>query len=162
MMNGFLRHILDEGYNVSFSKLSGLEIIQAMIAGTFPRPSIADTMPMIFGEATSGFVKFQATADERHLNPMGGVHGGFAATILDSVTGCAVHTMLEAGAGYGTVDLTVKMLKPIPLHTELIAEGKVIHISKSIGVAEGTLKTVEGALLAHATATCWLKRALTI
>ena len=85
---------------------------------------------------------------------MGGVHGGFAATVLDSVTGCAVHTMLEAGVGYGTVDLSVKMLKPIPQGVELLAEGRVIHISKSIGFAEGTIKTLEGVLLAHATATC--------
>jgi uncharacterized protein (TIGR00369 family) len=143
---------------INVAKLTGLEIMQAMIRGDLPRPSITDTVPMVFGEASSGFIKFRATADKRHLNPMGGVHGGFAATVLDSVTGCAVHTMLEAGEVYSTVDLNVKMLKPIPLATELLAEGKVIHISKSIGVAEGTIKTLEGVLLAHATSTCLIKR----
>ncbi len=143
---------------LNFAKFSGLEIIQAMISGEFPRPSMADTCPMVFVEARSGAIKFRATADERHLNPMGGVHGGFAATVLDSVTGCAVHTMLEAGAGYGTIDLSVKMLKPIPINTSLLAEGNIIHISRNIGVAEGTIKTEQGVLLAHAIATCWLKR----
>lgn len=143
---------------INLAELTGLEIMQAMIRGDLPRPSITDTVPMVFGEASSGSIKFRATADERHLNPMGGVHGGFAATVLDSVTGCAVHTMLAAGEGYGTVDLNVKMLKPIPLGTELLAEGKVIHISKSIGVAEGTIKTLAGVLLAHATSTCLIKR----
>lgn len=146
---------------MNIAECTGLEIMQAMIRGQLPRPSIADTMPMVFEEALNGSIKFRATADQRHLNPMGGVHGGFAATVLDSVTGCAVHTMLEAGVGYGTVDLSVKMLKPIPLGVELLAEGRVIHLSKNIGVAEGTIKTLQGVLLAHATATCWIKRAPT-
>ena len=97
-------------------------------------------------------------ADGRHLNPLGGVHGGFAATVLDSVTGCAVHTMLEAGVGYGTVDLHVKMLRPVPRDVDLVAEGRVINLSKNLGVAEGTLKTPDGKLLAHASATCMIQR----
>jgi uncharacterized protein (TIGR00369 family) len=144
--------------NVDFTKYSGLELMQAMVEGRFPRPSIADTFPMTFEDAQSGLIKFRATADQRHLNPMGGVHGGFAATVLDSVTGCAVHTALEAGAGYGTIDLNVKMLKPVPLGVEVLAEGRVLHISKNIGVSEGTIRTPDGVLLAHATATCWIKR----
>jgi uncharacterized protein (TIGR00369 family) len=143
---------------MNFSECSGLEIMQAMVSGKYPRPTIADTIPMTFAEAQSGYIKFLANADGRHLNPMGGVHGRFAATVLDSVTGCAVHTMLEAGVGYGTVDLNIKMLKPIPLNTEILAEGKVLHLSKSIGVAEGSIKNQESVLLAHATATCVLIR----
>jgi uncharacterized protein (TIGR00369 family) len=143
---------------MNFSEYSGLEIMQAMVSGKYPKPSIADTIPMTFVDAQSGYMKFLAKADDRHLNPMGGVHGGFASTVLDSVTGCAVHTMLESGVGYGTVDLNIKMLKPIPLNTEILAEGKVLHISKNIGVAEGSIKNSEGVLLAHATATCVLIR----
>jgi uncharacterized protein (TIGR00369 family) len=109
-------------------------------------------------EVDSGCIKFSAKADKRHTNPLGGVHGGFAATVLDSVTGCAVHTMLEAGVGYGTLDLNIKMLKAIPIEKELVVEGKVIHLSKKIGVSEGTLKDVEGNLYAHATATCMIYR----
>jgi len=103
-------------------------------------------------------VKFTARADKRHLNPLGGVHGGFAATVLDSVTGCAVHTMLDAGVGFGTVDLNVKMLKAIPLDRELTAEGRVIHLSRSLGVSEGSIRDAEGVLFAHATATCAIIR----
>ena len=92
------------------------------------------------------------------MNPLGGVHGGFAATVLDSVTGCAVHARLEAGVGIGTIDLNVKMLKAVPLEQDLVAEGRVINISRSLGVSEASLRDAEGTLLAHATATCAILR----
>jgi len=142
--------------------MSGLEFVQAMVDGKFPHPSMADTIPMRAVEAGSGFVKFTVRADSRHLNPLGGVHGGFAATVLDSVTGCAVHTLLEAGSGYGTVDLNVKMLKAIPLDQELVAEARVLHLSRSLGVSEGSLRDSEGTLLAHATCTCAILRARSV
>lgn len=99
-----------------------------------------------------------ARADNRHLNPLGGVHGGFAATVLDSVTGCAVHTMLEAGVGYGTVDLHIKMLRPVPRDVDLIAEGRVFHLSRNLGVPEGTLKTLDDKIIAQGSATCLIQR----
>ena len=99
-----------------------------------------------------------ATATAAHLNPMGGTHGGFAATVLDSVTGCAVHTMLPAGVAYGTIELAVKMMRPVPLDTELRAEGNVLNMSRSLGVSEGTLKDSSGKLYAHSTCTCLIKR----
>ncbi|GAB6259971.1 hypothetical protein PSSHI_02130 [Photobacterium sp. R1] len=86
------------------------------------------------------------------------MHGGFAATILDSVTGCAVHSMLEAGASYGTVDLAVKMMRPVPINEKLIAEARITHISRSLGIAEGTIRNSEGKLLASGSATCFIKR----
>jgi uncharacterized protein (TIGR00369 family) len=138
--------------------LSGLELIQAMVDGRVPHPTMADTVPMRAVEAGPGRVVFRVRADGRHLNPLGGVHGGFTATVLDSVTGCAVHTALDAGVGYGTVDLNVKMLRPIPADRDLTAEGRVIHLSRSLGVAEGSLRDGDGALLAHATATCAILR----
>lgn len=146
---------------MSIATMSGLEIMQAMVSGAIPKPSIAETIPMEFVDAAFGKVTFEATADSRHLNPLGGVHGGFYATVLDSVTGCAVHTTLEPGSSYGTVDLNVKMLKPIPQDIKLTAEGAVIHASKSICVAEGSLKDDEGKLYGHATATCMIRRAST-
>ena len=106
----------------------------------------------------SGKVIFEATADERHLNPLGGVHGGFLATIMDSVTACAVHSALEAGVGYATIDLNVKMLKPVPQNTPLIAEGNLINMSKSLGISEGSSKDEQGKLYGHATATCMILR----
>jgi len=138
--------------------LSGFELMQAMVDGRIPMPSIAGVIPMRGVAVERGRIVFEAQADERHLNPLGGVHGGFAATVLDSVTGCAVHTMLEPGVGYGTVDLNVKMVKAVPRDVPLIAEGKVISVSRSLGVAEGTLKDAEGNLYAHATATCLIIR----
>lgn len=142
----------------SWEELSGLEVIQAIAAGDIPPPSIAQTMAMDFTHAESGYVKFHATADERHLNPMGGVHGGFSATVLDSVTGCAVHTMLDAGVGFGTIDLQVKMVRPVPLNEEVVAEGRILNISRNLGVSEGSIKTKAGKLLAHATCTCMIIR----
>jgi uncharacterized protein (TIGR00369 family) len=136
--------------------MSGLEVFQAMRDGKLPHATMADTIPMRVTEAGPGYVKFHARADRRHVNPLGGVHGGFAATVLDSVTGCAVHTMLEAGVGIGTIDLNVKMLKAVP--QDLVAEGRVIHVSRSLGVSEASLRDAEGTLLAHATATCAILR----
>jgi len=137
---------------------SGLELLRAMVAGTQHRSAMAETVPMTFLEVEPGRIKLSARADARHLNPLGGVHGGFAATVLDSATGCAVHSMLEAGVGYGTIDLQVKMLRPVPRDQELIAQGKAIHISRNIATAEGSLVSADGKLLATATATCFLKR----
>jgi uncharacterized protein (TIGR00369 family) len=138
--------------------MSGLELMQAMVDGRIPMPPIAGVIPMKGVAAEYGRVVFEAQADERHLNPLGGVHGGFAATVLDSVTGCAVHTVLEPGVGYGTVDLNVKMLKAVPRGVPLIAEGKVISVSRSLGISEGTLRDADGNLYAHATATCLILR----
>lgn len=139
-------------------KMTGLELLQAAIAGLVPVPPMSRTLPMEVTEARSGYIAGTARADERHINVMGGVHGGFAATVLDSATGCAVHTMLDAGVGYGTTDLSIKMLRPVPINETLIVEGKIINISRNLGVAEGTLKSADGKLLAHATATCFILR----
>lgn len=138
--------------------MTGLELMQAMLAGVIPPPSISSTIPMQGVAVESGKVVFKARADERHLNPLGAVHGGFAATVMDTVTGCAVHTLLGPGEGYGTIDLNVKMMRPVPRNVDLVAEGKVINLSRSLAVSEGTLTDAEGKLYAHATATCMLAR----
>ncbi|MBP2604146.1 PaaI family thioesterase [Acinetobacter calcoaceticus] len=139
-------------------EMTGLEFLQAMIDGHIPAASISKTIPMQPTEISEGSVTFKAQADHNHLNPLGGVHGGFAATVLDSVTGCAVHTMLPAGVGYGTIDLNVKMCRPIPKNHALIATGKVINISKNLGISEGKIIDEEGKLYAYATATCMIIR----
>jgi uncharacterized protein (TIGR00369 family) len=113
---------------------------------------------MSFLEVDAGYVKLSARAGSQHLNPLGGVHGGFAATVLDSATGCAVHSMLESGVGYSTIDLQVKMLRPVPREQDVVAEGRAVHLSRNIATSEGTLKSSDGKLLATATATCFLKR----
>jgi len=141
---------------MKIEEMTGLEILQAMALGDLPGASITTTIPMTFVIIEEGRVLFHATANDSHLNPLGGVHGGFAATVLDSVTGCAVHTLLKAGVGYGTIDLNIKMIRPVPKNEKLIAEGKIINLSKSLGISEGTLKNQEGKLLATATATCMI------
>jgi len=139
-------------------QLSGLELLQKVTAGLLPHPTMADTIPMKIVEVEKGKAEFEAQAGPNHLNPMGGVHGGFAATVLDSVTGCAVHTMLEAGEGYGTVDLNVKMLKPVPVGKTLRAKGEVINISKRLGVSQAVLTDDQGVIYAHATCSCMIFR----
>ncbi|MFQ8448249.1 PaaI family thioesterase [Acinetobacter baumannii] len=139
-------------------EMTGLEFLQAMIEGHIPPASISKNIPMQPTEISEGSVTFKAQADHNHLNPLGGVHGGFAATVLDSVTGCAVHTMLPAGVGYGTIDLNVKMCRPLPQNQVLIATGKVINLSKNLGISEGKITDEEGKLYAYATATCMIIR----
>ncbi|MFH7764932.1 PaaI family thioesterase [Acinetobacter sp. BSP-28] len=139
-------------------EMTGLQLLQAMCEGKIPPASISETMSMQPYEVAEGTIHFKVKADSRHLNPLGGVHGGFAATVLDSVTGCAVHSMLEAGVGYGTIDLNIKMCRPIPKDQQLLAIGKVINISKNLGISEGKIVDEDGKLYAHATATCMLIR----
>lgn len=138
--------------------LTGLQLMQAMLNGDIPSPSITQTMPMNAIAVSEGSVTFEAFADERHLNPMGGVHGGFAATVLDSATACAVHSALPAGVGYSTIDLNIKMVRPVPQKQRLLAKGSVMNLSTSLGIAEATLTTEDGKLLATATASCLILR----
>ncbi|TCB71648.1 PaaI family thioesterase [Acinetobacter sp. ANC 4216] len=139
-------------------EMTGLQLLQAMCDGRIPAPSMSETIPMQPYEVSEGTICFKVKANNHHLNPLGGVHGGFAATVLDSVTGCAVHSMLEAGAGYGTIDLNIKMCRPIPQNQQLLAIGKVINISKNLGISEGRIMDENGKLYAHATATCMIIR----
>ena len=151
-----MRALYELPVGMKIEEMTGLEVLQAMALGELPRASITTTIPMTFVKIEEGRVLFHAIANDSHLNPMGGVHGGFAATVLDSVTGCAVHTLLNAGVGYGTIDLNVKMIRTVPKNEKLIAEGKIINLSKSLGISEGTLKSQDGKLLATATATCMI------
>ncbi|MEN8368062.1 PaaI family thioesterase [Acinetobacter bereziniae] len=139
-------------------EMTGLEFLQAMANGDIPRASISETIPMDLHEIARGYACFKVKADQRHLNPLGGVHGGFAATALDSATGCAIHTTLEAGVGYGTIDLNVKMCRPVPKDKELLAIGQVINSSKNLAISEAKLVDEDGKLYAHATATCMIIR----
>ncbi len=138
--------------------LSGMVLLQQIVDGDRPHPSIADVINMRFEVIEKGRVVFSAVADERHVNPMDGTHGGFCATLLDSVTGCAVHSVLEAGVAFGTIELSVKMMRPVPRGKRLIAEGKLINLSRSLGVSEGTVRDEDNKLYAHGTSTCMLIR----
>jgi uncharacterized protein (TIGR00369 family) len=134
---------------------SGLELFKKMIAGELPRPPISDTLGFYLVEAEKGRVIFQGTPQHRHYNPIGSVHGGFHATLLDSCVACAIQTTLEAGQGYTTIELKINFIRALTDRVGPVrAEGKVIHAGKQIGTAEGKLYDADGKLYAHATTTC--------
>jgi uncharacterized protein (TIGR00369 family) len=137
------------------ASLSGIDFLQRIADGRFPAPPIAELLGFEPKEVEKGRAVFVSTPDSRLYNPIGSVHGGYAATLLDSCMACAVHSMLKAGQGYTTVELKVNFVRPISADTgELRAEGKVIHVGRQIASAEGRLTDARGRLLAHATTTC--------
>jgi uncharacterized protein (TIGR00369 family) len=138
--------------------LNGLEYMQAVVEKKISMPPMAETIPMQCVAATAGAVTFSARADSRHLNRANNVHGGFTATVMDSVTSCALRTALEAGAGFVTIELNVKLLRPVPCDVELRAEGKLISVSRRLGSAEARLFDDKGKLCAHSTATFMVSR----
>jgi uncharacterized protein (TIGR00369 family) len=134
---------------------SGLELMQAMLRGELPYPPIARTLDFQLIEVGEGRAMFQGTPGAAHLNPMGSVHGGWYATLLDSALGCAVHTMLPAGRGYTTAELGINLVKAIgPKAPRVRAEGKVIHCGRQLATAEARLYGPDGTLYAHGTTTC--------
>jgi len=134
---------------------TGLELFQKMIAGELPRPPISETLGFTLVEAEKGRVVFQGTPHHRHYNPIGSVHGGYHATLLDSCVACAIQTTLDAGQGYTTIELKVNYIRALTDRVGPVrAEGRVIHAGKQIGTAEGKLVDADGKLYAHATTTC--------
>ncbi len=138
---------------MDLTTLTGLELMQAIIEGKIPHPPMFETIPMRLLEAANGYIKLRAQADGRHLTVFGTVHGGFVTTVLDTVLGSAVQSAMERGVGHATVDVNAKMLKFIPLDQELIAEGRLLHRSRTLAVSEGSIRSGDGVLLAHGTAT---------
>ena len=134
---------------------SGLEMMQAMLRGELPYAPIAGTLDFTLMEVDEGRALFQGTPGPAHLNPMGTIHGGWYATLLDSAMGCAVHTMMPAGRGYTTAELGVNLVRAINSKAPRIrAEGKVIHCGRQLATAEARLYGPDGTLYAHATTTC--------
>ncbi|NKE67532.1 PaaI family thioesterase [Ramlibacter sp. RBP-2] len=133
----------------------GLDLMRAMLAGELPYATIARTLDFMLLEADEGRALFQGTPGPAHFNPMGTVHGGWYATLLDSALGCAVHTMLPPGRAYTTAELGVNLVRAIgPKAPRVRAEGKVIHCGRQLATAEGRLFGPDGTLYAHATTTC--------
>ena len=139
--------------------LSGLELIRAISDGTAPPPNIAQLLGMDLIEAEEGRVVFTLDTRPEFANPLGTVHGGIHATLLDSAMGCAVHTTLPAGVGYTTLELKVNYIKAITLDAgTLTCVGQVIHVGGRVATAEGRVTDSTGRLLAHGTTTCMLFR----
>ena len=134
---------------------SGLEQMQAMLDGLLPFAPIARTLDFSLIRVEPGVALFQGKPGPAHFNPMGGVHGGWFATLLDSALGCAVHTLMPAGRGYTTAELSVNYVRGLsPKVGRVRAEGKVIHCGKQLATAEARLFGPDGTLFAHATTTC--------
>jgi uncharacterized protein (TIGR00369 family) len=136
--------------------LSGVELLQRIARGELPPPPMAATAGIDLGRIERGKVDFEAEPAEWAENPLGTVHGGWVATILDSALGCAVHSALEPGVGYTTASLELKFVRPVLSTTgRLRAEGRVVHVGSRVAVAEGRLVGVaDGKIYATATTTC--------
>ncbi|MDP3652403.1 MAG: PaaI family thioesterase [Rhodoferax sp.] len=135
--------------------LTGLQMMQAMLRGEIPYAAIAKTLDFAIIEVSEGRAVFQGTPGPAHLNPMGTIHGGWYATLLDSALGCAVHTMMPPGRAYTTAELGVNLVRSIgPKVTRVRAEGKVIHCGRQLATAEARIVGPDGTLYAHATTTC--------
>jgi uncharacterized protein (TIGR00369 family) len=136
---------------------SGREILEAMMSGELPYPPMNDTMNMSLLEVGSGRAVFQGIPLLQHYNPLGTVHGGWFATLLDSAMGCAVQSTLPAGRSYTTAELSVNMVRPASHQTgPLRAIGTVIHGGSQITTAEARIEDERGKLYAHATTTCFV------
>lgn len=135
--------------------LSGMETLQAIFAGELPPPPMGETLDFVPIHMAPGLAVFQGRPQRRHYNPLGTVHGGWFATLLDSAVGCAVHTTLPAGHGYTTLELKINMIRALTDKVPLVrAEGKVIHAGRQVATAEGRIVGPDGKLYAHATTTC--------
>ena len=141
--------------HASSPAMSGLEALQAMLRGELPYPTIGPTMDCLLIEVSPGHAVFQGRPGPGHLNPMGGVHGGWYATILDSALGCCVQAALPAGKAYTTLELKVNLVRAIRADTVRVrAEGRVIHLGGQTATADARLVGPDGKLYAHGSTTC--------
>lgn len=137
--------------------MDGLTLFDEIRAGRLPAPPLAKVLGFWIDEVEAGRVVFAYEPVIDHYNPIGSVHGGIAATLLDSVMGCSVHTQLKAGIGYTTVEIKINYVRAMTDKTGRVrAEGKVINLGSRIATAEGKLTDAAGKLLAHGTTTCLL------
>ena len=138
-----------------FLKHSGLELLQMMVEGNVPGPPIAKLMNFMLSEVGPGRAVFRGGPTLDHYNPAGTVHGGWAATILDSALGCAVQTKLPKGLVFTTIEFKINLVRPLFENSgEVVCEGNVVHFGRTIATSEATLKRAGGKLVAHGTATC--------
>ena len=136
-------------------RLGGLELMQGLVDGAYPWPPIMKTLDYSLDRVEHGVAVFSGEGKFEHYNPIGSVHGGWIATLLDSCMGCTVHTTLKPGQGYTSLEIKVNFVRAV-LDTSgrMTAEGRVIHAGKSTATADGKLTDADGKLLAHSTTTC--------
>jgi len=139
----------------TLKSMTGLDMLRGMIDGQLPSPPICATLGFRLAEAELGRVVFEATPGPQHYNPIGTVHGGFTATLLDSCMACAVHSTLQPGQSYTTLEFKISFARAITSETgKVSAEGRILNVGRRAGFAEGRLTDGQGRLLAHGTTTC--------
>jgi uncharacterized protein (TIGR00369 family) len=139
--------------------LSGVEFLTAITEGKIPPPPLMRTLDFDGSSFSEGRAVFRLTPKEFHYNPLGTVHGGVFATLLDSACGCAVHTMLPVGVFYTSLDLSVKFLRPVTVATgPITAEGSVVHLGRRTALAEARITDTAGKVYVTATSSCLLLR----
>jgi uncharacterized protein (TIGR00369 family) len=135
----------------------GIDFLRAIRDGDLPPAPIQNLMSFHLAEVDEGRVVFVAVPGEQHFNPIGVVHGGLAATLLDSATGAAVHATLAEGEGYTTLETKFNLVRPMTAGMgEVRAEGNVVHRGGRVATAEGRVTRADGKLLAHGTSTCMI------
>jgi uncharacterized protein (TIGR00369 family) len=142
------------------SQLTGFEYVQGLIDRMIPRPPFAELANIRPVAVERGRVTFEGVPSAQFLNPMGVVHGGWVSLLLDTAMGCAIHTMLEAGQAYTTIDLHTTFVKPVHANANVVrCNATVLHAGNRVASAESGLFDAQGELLAHASQTCLIMRA---
>lgn len=137
------------------ASMTGLEVMQAVCDGRLPAAPISRVLGIDMVEVAPGFVAFAGEGREDFFNPLGMVHGGWAATLLDSCMGCAVHTTMPRAAGYTTLEIKINYIRAIAAASGMLrAEGRVVHKGRRTATAEGRIVDRDGKLYAHGTTTC--------
>jgi uncharacterized protein (TIGR00369 family) len=135
--------------------MAGLDFVRAIFDGRLPPPPIMQTIEPFDQTAEPGVVVFHSTPGFRHYNPIGSVHGGYAAILLDSAMGLAVHSMLPPGTGYTTLEFKISFIKGMTRDTGPVrSEGRILNVGRRAATAEARITDTKGRLLAHATTTC--------
>ena len=138
----------------AFSTMNGLDLLRAVIDRKLPPAGIAHSLTFELVEAEEGLAVFEGDTGPHLLNPAGGIHGGWALTLIDSATACAAHTLMPAGVGYATLSTQASFDRPIRVDTGRVrCEGRVVNAGRQIISAEATVKDAEGRLLAHGIST---------
>jgi uncharacterized protein (TIGR00369 family) len=137
------------------ASMAGIDFVRAIFDGKLPAPPIMQTVEPFDQSAEPGVVAFHSIPGFRHYNPIGSVHGGYAATLLDSAMGLAVHTALPAGTGYTTLEFKISFIKGMTKHTGPVrTEGRTLNVGRRTATGEARITDANGRLLAHATTTC--------
>jgi uncharacterized protein (TIGR00369 family) len=133
---------------------TGLQFLTDMVDGKLPQPPICATLGFHLAKVSDGYARFVGVPEFRHYNPIGTVHGGFAATLLDSALGCAIFTTLAKVEAWTTLELKLNFVRPISKDTGTVEAE--IHRGRTVATAEGTVKDRAGKLYAHASTTCMI------